>query len=85
MEDNIDAEILGDDWDNGRQNENFDAEIEEEDVLDRERDADGILDGGVAVTGEAGAAVQRRSADCDLVSLPPYLLALVDRVMPKFG
>jgi hypothetical protein len=84
MENNIGAELLGDIWDNGRPNENFDAEFEEEDGLDRERDADGILDGGVAPTGDGGGAVKQRSAECDLVSLPPYLLDLVDLFMPEF-
>jgi hypothetical protein len=84
MENNIGAEFLGDIWDNGRPNENFDAEFEEEDGLDRERDADGILDGGIAVSGDAGGTVKRKTAECDLVSLPPYLLDLVDRVMSKF-
>jgi hypothetical protein len=64
---NIGAEFLGEIWDNGMENGNFDLEIEEEDCVDRERDADGILDGGVAAATEGGA-VKRRSAECDLVS-----------------
>lgn len=66
---NIGADFLGDIWGNGRQNVNFEVEIEEDDGagLDAEADAEGILDGGVAGASE-GSACKRRSAECDLVS-----------------
>ena len=65
---NIGAEFLGDIWDNGRQNGNFEVENEEDAGLGPEHDADGILDGGVAAAPDSSAC-KRRSAECDLVSI----------------
>ena len=72
---NIRADLLGEDWDQGQQqqNENFEVDGDDDDGPDRERDVDGVLDGGVAPS-EKGAAQERRSSDCDLVR-PSWLVA----------
>jgi hypothetical protein len=63
---NIGAQLLGEIWENGQAvNENFEIEVDEED----DRDADGTLDGGVAVNPEDGSSSSKRlkSTECDLV------------------
>ena len=60
---NVGAEFLGDIWENGQQNENFEIEIDEYD--ERERDENGTLDGGVA---SEDAGDKRRSTECEMVS-----------------
>ena len=68
--------LLGEIWEQGQAvNDNFD---DDDDDDDRGRDADGAMDGGVALNPEdaptasggaaaAAAGTKRRSSECDLV------------------
>ena len=61
---NIQRQLLGEIWENAQgANENFEIEMDDED----DRDADGTLDGGVAMPDGGGSNSKRKSSDCDLV------------------
>lgn len=61
---NIQRQLLGEIWENAQgANENFEIEMDDED----DRDADGTLDGGVAMPDGGGSNSKRKSSDCDLI------------------
>jgi hypothetical protein len=62
---NVGAQLLGEIWEQGQNvNDNFEIEGDEED----DREADGAMDGGVALSPDDNSGgSKRRSAECDLV------------------